>query len=63
MTRWRKSSRSSGDNGGATCVEIDFDGPTAALRDSKNPGETIFFSGSSFRAFVGLACRYGDAAR
>ncbi|TWP53026.1 DUF397 domain-containing protein [Lentzea tibetensis] len=62
MSRWRKSSRS-GATDNSECVEIDFTGPTAVLRDSKNPAETIFFSGSSFRAFVGLACRYGDAAR
>lgn len=63
MTRWRKSSRSSGDAGGEACVEVDFSGPSAALRDSKNPEETIKLSGRGFHAFVGLACRYGDPAR
>ena len=34
---WRKSSRSSQDGSNSACVEVAFDGPSVALRDSKSP--------------------------
>ncbi|MCP2261827.1 protein of unknown function (DUF397) [Streptoalloteichus tenebrarius] len=53
VTRWRKSSRSSGQNG--QCVEVagKLVG-VAAVRDSKNPtGPALVFAPAAFAAFVG----------
>lgn len=62
MSRWHKSTYSGGDDD-SDCVEVDYRDSAAALRDSKNPAESIKLSGHTFRAFVRLACGYGDAAR
>ena len=59
MARWRKSTHS-GANDNSDCVEIDFAGPTAALRDSKNPGQTLVVSVETFRAFVASARRNAE---
>src|SRR5262245_10170039 len=34
---WRKSSRSTQDGSNGNCVEVAYDGPAVALRDSKSP--------------------------
>ena len=38
---WRKSSRSTQNGSNGNCVEVAFDGPSVALRDSKSPDEGI----------------------
>lgn len=50
MTRWRKSSRSGG-NDGAACVEIAF-AQQVGVRDSKNPEPRLTFTAERFREFV-----------
>lgn len=50
---WRKSTRS-GDNGG-DCVEVAVNLPgIVAVRDSKDPGGSVFiFTPNEWRAFIG----------
>ncbi|MCP2261220.1 protein of unknown function (DUF397) [Streptoalloteichus tenebrarius] len=51
VTRWRKSSRSSGN--GMQCVEVASVVDVAAVRDSKNPsGPALVFAPAAFTAFV-----------
>ena len=52
---WRKSSRSNG-GGNGNCVEVSLVGPSARVRDSKNPtGPTLSFPAGEWRKFlVGL---------
>jgi hypothetical protein len=56
MNRWRKSSRSTGQNG---CVEVS--GPLDAVRDSKNPTGPVL-RGVDVRALV-AAVRAGALDR
>jgi hypothetical protein len=51
-TAWRKSSRSS--NGtNSDCVEVAFTGPTAAIRDSKNPdGPKLVLPATNWTVFA-----------
>lgn len=51
-TRWRKSSRSSAGNN-ANCVEVAFTGPTAGIRDSKNPtGAMLVLPAAAWTTFT-----------
>ncbi|MGI5212693.1 DUF397 domain-containing protein [Plantactinospora sp. CA-290183] len=56
---WRKSSRSSGNQG--NCVEVADNLPGRVLvRDSKDPhGPHLTFAPAAFRSFVSLAKRHG----
>jgi hypothetical protein len=48
---WRKSSRSSGENG--NCVEVALTTTRAAVRDSKNPeGPTLAWAPGTLGAFL-----------
>jgi hypothetical protein len=62
IRRWRKSSRSSGENG--NCVELaDLDGGGLAVRDSKNPDGGALTVGSTARAAFFGAVREGRISR
>jgi hypothetical protein len=48
--RWRKSSRSGGEEN-SECIEVAFVGAAAAVRDSKNPdGPVLLLPGAAFAA-------------
>ncbi|MFL6119900.1 DUF397 domain-containing protein [Actinophytocola sp.] len=50
---WRKSSRSTQDGSNGNCVEVAFDGPSVALRDSKSPdGGTVVVARSGWVSFL-----------
>jgi hypothetical protein len=55
--RWRKSSRSTVGNDSA-CVEVAFGGPSAAVRDSKNPsGPVLVVPADAWHGLLGAARR------
>ncbi|MEU9050133.1 DUF397 domain-containing protein [Streptomyces sp. NPDC048384] len=49
---WKKSKRSGGGSGG-DCVEVAKLQGGRAVRDSMNPGTTLFFTDSEWAAFTG----------
>lgn len=51
---WRKSSRSNG-SGGGECVELWVGPGIAAVRDSKNKGEILTFTGKTLGCFLQAA--------
>ena len=54
--RWRKSSRSGGDNG--QCVEVACAADERLVRDSKNQGPVLRFSGNALKAFLAATGRH-----
>lgn len=52
--RWRRSSRSGTSDQYGNCVEVAFDGVTAAMRDSKNVGGPVLVvPGAQWREMLG----------